>query len=816
MSVPGGSNSLLLTSAAAGPSVAENYSLRFNSADSASLTRTVTTKGDTRKFTFSCWLKRGKLGAFPYNLFSGSTGTDQGAYLCFPDNASNALGTADTLVFKVDSAGSVGTQAVFRDPSAWYHVVLAVDTTQATDSNRVKIWVNGVLQTLTVTASPGWPTLNYELSINDVGKAAIGAELNDPYGTRFHGDFLLAEVHFLDGQVLTPSSFGATDVTTGVWNPITVTGVTYGTNGYYLDFSDNSSTTSGSNVGIGADSSGNGNYYDSNNISVTPGAGNDSLADYITDGTTTDTGYGGELSGNYCTWNPLRQRGSNTVSNGNLDVTLAAGSGNSITGTFAQSSGKWYWEVTHNGFSNSNALGVGIIDASVAQSTISLFGGGAVGYYLGNGSKYVDGASTGYGAAASTGAVIGAALDLDSGTKTITFYKDGVSQGAINLPSSFSVWSPALSNGTSGGTVSAIANFGQRTFEHSAPSGFKALCTANFDTSLITKGSTVFDVLTYSGNSGVQNVVGLNFEPDFVWIKSRSNTYGHRLIDQVRGATVKLATDSDAAEATESNGLTSFLSTGFTLNLDPRYNASPETYVAWNWDAGTSSAPNTDGSITSTVRANPSAGFSIVSWTGTLTASTVGHGLGAVPELIIVKNRDQVTEWGVYTKTTGNANTLFLNLDNSSTPASLYWNSTSPTSSVFSVGAHGATNGSGKKMVAYCFAPVKGYSAFGSHTGNGSADGTFVYTGFRPRWIMTKRTDSTAFWMILDSARDTYNVVDGQLYPNTAALESSSAVADFLSNGFKARSTSNEMNTNGGTYVWAAFAENPFKYARAR
>jgi len=285
----------------------------------------------------------------------------------------------------------------------------------------------------------------------------------------------------------------------------------------------------------------------------------------------------------------------------------------------------------------------------------------------------------------------------------------------------------------------------------------------------------------------------------------------------------QLVSNSTAAEGTDATGLTAVSSTGFTLgagNLYGNFNANGGTYAAWTWDAGSSTVSNTDGSITSSVRANTTAGFSVVTYTGSGSNATVGHGLGAAPEFLIVKNRDAAVNWFVYHRgIASDAETDFIKLNTTDAAADLNtaWNDTAPTSDVFSIGTDGSVNQSSADHVAYCFAPVAGYSAMGSYTGNGSSDGPFVYTGFRPRWVLAKRSDSADGWYVLDTARDTYNGMDSVLAPNDSAAEFSTAVRlDSLSNGFKLRTTAGP-NQSGATYIYAAFAENPFALnARAR
>ena len=337
----------------------------------------------------------------------------------------------------------------------------------------------------------------------------------------------------------------------------------------------------------------------------------------------------------------------------------------------------------------------------------------------------------------------------------------------------------------------------------------------------IPDGRVAMAATTYTGTGAslaVANTVnGVNFQPDFVWVKGRSGATDHALYDSVRGTTKDLVSNATSAETTQATGLTAFGSTGFTVGALAKMNTSAATYVGWQWKAGGAAVSNTSGSITSSVSVNVSAGFSVVTYTGTGTAGTIGHGLGVTPSRIIVKPRSGTGDWIVYTNTTGAGNFLLLDTTAASAASTTKWNNTAPTSSVFSVGIDTTTNLVTTTYVAYCFAPVSGYSAFGNYTGNGSADGPFVYLGFRPRFLMLKRTDSTGDWHILDTSRDTYNVSGNVLYPNLSSAESGIVwTQDILSNGFKLRITGANENASGGTYIYAAFAENPFAYSNAR
>jgi hypothetical protein len=289
----------------------------------------------------------------------------------------------------------------------------------------------------------------------------------------------------------------------------------------------------------------------------------------------------------------------------------------------------------------------------------------------------------------------------------------------------------------------------------------------------------------------------------------------------VRGVTKALVSSATAAESTDTQGLTAFGSAGFTVGTNTDYNNLAATYVAWQWQAGQgSSSSNTNGSITSTVSVNASAGFSIVSYTGTGSGATVGHGLGVAPSVIICKNRSASGAWHSYFSAISGMQNGYIVLNSTAafyTPNTTVWNGTQPTSSVFSIGTDSGVNGSGNAQIAYCWTPIAGYSAFGSYTGNGSAAGPFVYTGFRPKFVMIKEiTTGGTNWNILDTSRDPYNVEQKYLAANLSDAEGTLALLDGLSNGFKLRSSGLAVNASGSTYIYMAFAENPFKNSLAR
>ena len=1023
-------NNLLLTADAGVSQYQVSRSLRFNTPDSAYANRTFGTPTTQGTFTFAMWVKRAALGT-AQSLFGVST------------NHSFGFTTGNALNLTFGGTSALTTTAVFRDTSAWYHIVWTQSGTSHT------VYVNGTSQgTATATSSVFNTAVAHQVGANNTANYFSG---------------YLAEVHFIDGQALTPSSFTETNATTGQLVPKAYTG-TYGTNGFRLNFSDNSAATlytlgadsrtdgalngnngtlvngpsfdsanggslvfnssndkvtipmnssfvygtspftidawiyvtgyggiyntgaiwtqtvSGSNyffvhyyspgvlafnygsgggtavatptsaiqlntwthvcftrVGTGSnqffiyvngvqqavstvsydfnnttyvptigeythsnqvpflgrisnlkvynnkgltasevlqnynalvgrfggtstgsivtdgmvlnldagntasypgtgttwtDISLRKNNWTPNNLSVTAGAGNDSLTDTPTS-YGTDTGAGGEVRGNYATLNPVDS--AITLTNGNLDV--VGSGGRAVTrSTIGINSGKWYWECRINSLPGGYAyLGIdvlngksGIIDYLGGNQGNKGFGveynssGGGVGLYCNYWGSTYQGVTPG---SITAGTTIGFAFDADLGN--FTMYYNGVSQGIVfeNLTQAniAAPLTPAFAI-YSGSSINISCNFGQRPFAYAAPSGFKALCDTNLPTPTIAKGSSVFDARLYTGNNGTQSITGLEFSPDLVWVKARSSAYSHVLHDVIRGTGTgkHLYSSSTVAEGFEpaNNNFVSFDANGFTLGATSSVNgmnASGNTFVAWAWDAGSTTVTNTAGTISSQVRANASAGFSIVTATSNgANPFTVGHGLGVTPAMYIFKNRDLVDDWYTWHQSLSSNTSSILRLNTTASEASsaLVWGSGATSTTIGLRATSVALNG--QKIVLYCFAPVTGYSSFGSYTGNGSADGPFVYLGFRPAFLMMKRTNTTGNWVMLDGKREGYNVDNDPLYANLTNVEGTDDSADITSNGFKLRTTNADCNASGGNYIYAAFAENPFQYARAR
>jgi hypothetical protein len=747
-------------------------SVRLRSSASAYFTRTFGSPTNNLKWTWSTWVKRGALGSNYYIFQAYQNATNRTPLQFVPgDNLQMYYQSGGVVIWQVVS------NAVYRDPSSWYHIQVAFDSTQATASDRLKIYVNGSQITF---SSASYPSLNQSTQVDLSYAHYIGAEIGSP----LYFDGYMTEINFIDGQALTPSSFGSTNATTGVWQPAKYTG-TYGTNGFYLPFTDNSALTTSSNVGLGKDFSGNGNYWTTNNISITAGVNYDSMTDVPT--------LTSASNANFCTLNQLRKGTGTTLSAANLTWSITLN--NTVAGTIGVSSGKWYWEVTAG-----NNPYTGIINefASVQNQLAGINGGYC---YSGvNGQKYSNSISAAYGATYTSGDIIGVALDMDAGT--LTFYKNNVSQG-IAYSSLTGTYFAAVGSDSASTTTGSI-NFGQQPFSFSPPSGYTALNTYNLPASTITNGVGYMNAILQSGsavNTGANLFAQSGFTYGMVWGKDRTSVNNHQLVDTVRGTSNVLQSNTTSAETT------------YTAPT------SGDACVAWGWNASNTSSSNTNGSITSTVSVNATAGFSVVSYTGNATAgATVGHGLGVAPSMIIVKDRTVATSWSVYHISIGATNWILLNSTNAQTTSAQEWNNTAPTSTVFTVGNASSNSNQANPNIAYCWSQVAGYSKFGSYTGNGSADGPFVYCGFRPRFILVKNASlAGSNWCIEDTSRDTYNVAGLDLYPNTSDAEvNNSPQLDILSNGFKLRATTAGKNGSGNTMIYACFAETPFRNSLAR
>ena len=764
-------------------------SLRFQSASSTYANRTPASAGNRQKWTWSAWVKRGGLTTPQFIMFSATSGSGT-CQIGFQGSGNDGIVLYDSSLGPMN----VTTTPQYRDPSAWYHIVIAVDTTQATAANRVLMYVNGVQVTAFSTAT--YPSQNANTGINNNVTHGLGTQYSNGSNAGNYFDGYMAEVNFIDGQSLTPSSFGTTDTTSGQWVAAKYTG-TYGTNGFYLPFSNGTSTTT-----LGADSSGNSNNWTLTNFTRSAGVSDCWMYDV-------PSGNGGvsgtQPNSNYAVLNPLLQNAwwaapsRGTITNGNLTFPSQGNVTAFCNWDVVGNVGKWYYEMTCSATDAANSITISAQSRSTFEVT-----------YYQNGNKQINGGSaSAYGASWTSGDVIGVAID--AANNTITFYKNNTSQGTItNTFPSATVYAGAYYNSASG---AYNFNFGQRSFSYTPPTGFKALCTANLPVATIKQGSTAMNINLYTGDgTNPRTISGLSFSPDFVWVKNRSAVADHVVSD-------KLITDYSLFPSTTGAAVQGYIkalgTNSFDVGNPSNVNGSGNSMVAWYWKAGGTGVSNTNGSITSTTSVNATAGFSVVTYTSqTSGTATVGHGLGVAPAFIITKQRASVGGWTCYHQSLGNTNVITLNSTAATSAASTVWNNTSPTSSVVTLGTGFAGAGT---MVAYCFAEIAGFSKFGSYTGNGSADGTFVYLGFRPRWVLIKASSTTDDWYLYDSSRSTYNLTNLVLFPDLTIAESTgvNAVLDFLSNGFKCRGIAN-INTGSITYIYAAFAENPFAQANAR
>ena len=828
-------------------------SVRLSITDGSFASITPSSAGDRQKFTFSTWLKRSRVdGTFQRFFCAEGDGGNESAGIRF--DSSERL----DFIFLTDGSDSITgrliTNRVFRDTSSWYHILLAQDTTQGTAGNRLRLYVNGVEETSFATDTN--PTQNHNGQFGATVIHRIGAECHTG-AQNFDG--YMAETNYVDGQQLTPSSFGETKG--GVWIPIKYTG-SYGTTGFRLTYSDTSS-----NNALVSDSSGNGNDLTANGIV----AGHDFTKD--------------SPENNFCSIAPALNV---TESQGNLLVTTSrTGNWDGGHGTIAVNSGKWYYEAMFTiGNSDNFRTSAGWI-AEPENQSITLNGKGSGSDPTGTlnyqysfapwlGAYYANGQSTGTSPTSmSSGQVLNVAVDFDNnkiyfGINGTYYANDGGSDGdpaggsneSVTLAADVGLYSPYFkirSDGTTGSNVIRF-NFGQEAgfsgqvgagtetdgngngrFKYAVPSGFLALCTANLPDTTIspakaTQATDYFNTVLYTGNGGgTQSITGVGFQPDFTWLKGRSDADYHFLVDSVRGYTKRLFSNLDDGESTASTTISSSDSDGFTVGSDAMTNRSSSTYVAWNWLAGGSASSDSNGSITSSVSANTTAGFSIVTYTGDGGGSaTIGHGLGVAPSLIIVKARTEPTggvhfgtdqgNWVVYVKPpngiVNETDGALLNKTDDFFDSAAAFNDTAPTSTVFTIGTADDVNESGDTYVAYCFANVDGYCKIGSYLGNGNADGPTILTGFRPAWIIFKDTDTDGTnWWMFDNKRSPFNLVNDGIIAQGSDAEfanNSNLQIDFLSNGFKHRTGGYDNNTSASPTIYMAFAEAPFKFGNAR
>ena len=777
--------------------------LKINDSDSAYLTRTPSSGGDRRTWTFSCWVKRGDVsGSAATHIFSrGTTAGGDWFFLYF-----NADGHLQPYFYESYGPQNLASESSgkMRDPAAWYHIVLRIDTTQSTQSNRMRLYINGVEDT--------WNNYNglqedYQYEVNETSEHRLGRA---GHGDNFDG--YLAEVHFLDGQSLDASHFGEFDSITGQWLPKKYIGGNYGTNGFYLDFSDNSGTTA---TTLGKDSSGQGNNWTPHNFSVAAGVGDDSVEDTPTN--------------NYCTFNPLNKNVDSPVTyqEGNLQYTCASGNKHMrSSATMYMHSGKWYVEFTGiSGYETTNGTirhGIITVDAGRKHADSD-----ALWYEDTNNATSVN-----YGSNGKTYLV--AAEQATGGT---TFQNDDVVAIALDLDNDkffVSVNGTWFSNGTgtqdpangtnplySGGVLTSRkgdgfefacsgydskvirANFGAQGFTYTPPVGFKALCTANLPEPTIKDPGKYFNTGTYTGTGSSLAITGLGFQPDKVVVKVRNVAdKSFQTYDAVRGANKTMHWNELAAESTSTDRVMSFDSDGFTLGTNVTVNQDTKPFVYWAW------------------KESATAGFDMVGYSGDGSdGRSVSHSLGVIPEMMMTKRRTNSDPWVVYHKSMDADEYVKLNSLDDDENTSSYYSGTRPTSSVFTLGDNNGTNGSGQDYITYLWSSVKGFSKVGQYSGNNNNDGFFLYLGFRPAFFLVKNTNDNEHWGLYDDARgandnNPYIVPSG--YNNLVELTDRDL--DINSNGIKFRYNHNMVNfeESGAGYIYLAMARSPLKYARAK
>ena len=764
-------------------------SARFDNTTNV-LTRTPSAS-NRKTWTFSTWIKRSGLPAPSGQMLLGCfDGSGYGALIQFADGAATdqqIVKTAD-----VETSGvlwSLATAAYYTDTSNWMHICIAMDTTQSTEADRTQIYINGVNQTNFYSGASSYPAQDTEGSINTAAEHYIGNG-QSPHASRFQG--YMAETVFIDGTALAASSFGQTDTSTNRWIPKDVSGLTFGTEGYYLNFSDSAE--------LGDDTSGNTNDWAENNMDAT--------------NQTVDT-----PTQNYATLNPWIANGSDiALSEGNLIATGASGNWGQLEGTLAITEGtKGYYEVKISATGTANIIGWGESGGRSGTGGQSFSEGDTIAFQPGSDALYTGTASTASWASYSASAddVLMFAYDATD-IRSVkfwfgeggTWFQSGDPAAGTNAAVTYDLTAGTIRQGpwvpyVACHTVTDTFNFGSSAsgFTHTAPTDFLPLNQDNL----------------------AENTAGIT---GLAWIKNRDATDFHIWFDRARGIYNYLrssnasgnTTDGYANQATNASSVQRFLQQGVQISDMDQVNTSAESYVLWNWANDGAATANTDGTITggSTVRVNSDTKFSIVTYTGSgANPTTVGHGLGVKPDFIVLKGvtRASGTDgWYCYHSSIGETAAIFLDLGDAAATNAVYWNNTEPTSTVWSMQADTGMNQSASTYVAYCWAGVDGYSKFGSYTGNQATDGPFVYFGFAPTWVMIKESDASgSSWHIYDNKRRTYNPNTVDLNANLDVAESyNTAAIDLLGNGLKIRNSGTGINESGKTYIYAAFAENPF------
>ena len=792
-------------------------SLRFNTNNGSNQYLTKNSGGGSAtKWTYSLWSKNLKIGN---GVFMGYNGNNPSS------RETLSMGSSGNISWQLRYGGSqhqyrrstYATHSLHMDNGGWFHFVCQWDSNNSTTADRFIIWINGVRQDLIeYNATQSGSSSGFMTGQNYIGKA------HDTSG--YNAEFYLAEMHAVNNAVLAPTHFGFTDPITGNWRPKKssdiVAATTYGTGGWYLDFSDPSN--------LGADRSGNGQNWSAYNFDA---------ADCVFDSPTNNFCIldNNDFDGNKATDGNLQSGHANTNAWRHTRSTFLLGKG----------SGRWYWEVQQKGtIDSSNGHIAGLAHQNYMSRTQDPNSNSAYIYARQGDTRYWNGGNAAsHFPSTANNDIIQFAFDADRGL--LWSGKNGTWTGADPATGTNHSYSINYGGGDGGDVTPfvgsygsnnySIVNFGQQPFTYTPPTGFRSICSKNFAIQgpTITNTKSHFDVVTFTGNGSTgQSITSLQFQPDLIWFKSRSSTSWHAWFDVVRGRAKGWSTNVTNTEYTSSStqDLISFDSNGFTVGTTYAWgsvNGNTNNIVAWCWKAGGAPVSNSDGTITASVSANKDAGFSIVSYTGTGADGTVGHGLDAVPDCIILKNRDRAVEGLVKHTMMASGKIMYTNLTDGEDTASGSNNGiiddldnakTFSLSRTGDSGNYNNNNVSGEKFIAYCWRSIPGYSKFGIFTGNGQGGtqqpgGTVVRLGFKPALVILKRTssDSGSNWGMFDFKRLGYNRKVYDLRMNVNNTEGGdNDILSLESEGFRITTTSSGFGgLNGQTYIFMAWAENP-------
>ena len=790
--------------AGAGGDYEVERSIRLNRSDNSYLQISRSSDGNRKKWTFSTWLKVAKHGddLRPIFAFNG-TGNNRENF-AFESNGK--------LAYQLRVSGSSKAQIVtnfqFRDPTAWYHIVLVWDSDNGTSADRAIIYVNGVRQEVTTFITPASGSSTF---INSTTTHYINHDAHWD-----SGDYGYAETYFIDGQAYDPTYFAESDTDTEQWVPKKyISG--FSGNSFYLAYTDNSNNTA---TTIGKDYSGLGNNVTPVNVSVAAWPDNDSLVDTPTN--------------NFATLNTLDKHGNVDTANGNLETASSTGGNHfPIFTAMSMRGGKYYLEYKCLNGDNGMIMSIMNIEhdgGSLATDSTPGNNASAVnkvgfGLLVGSGRTSHNGTLSSPGAYGSALAVNEAetgmcAVDLDNGKiwwgKEGTFFNSGDPANGTNAAfttiDTDTTWNfcfHVLNNNN------LALNWGQHGYSFTPPTGFGRLCTADLAEPEIKNPTAHHETILYSGNGSQRAISGLDFSPDLVWVKRRNAGNFHILSNVVSGSGVYLVTNTTDAESTGGSQLINgFNSDGFDVGTEAAVNNSSGTYASWNWNGGDSTVTNTSGSRTTQVRANQTCGFSILTFNYGSGSQTLGHGLGKPPQWIMGKTLDNSTAWVIFHKSTG-ANKWFNYNTSPANSGNAVWDNAMPTSTLINLGTGMSNQGD---AIFFAWSEIVGFSAFGRYIGNGSTNGPYVHTGFQPAWLMYKNVSQNGGqWFIRDNKRQTGNPNNASLAAESSGSETESSLVDtdFLSNGFKLRETNEGTNNNGIEYIFMAFAKHPVKYTRA-